>query len=134
MSWIRISLILVQGSIEFFWSTSKLSNFSKNILYLFHQWTSTTTTTKKPCSKDCTENRKTVCLYQEDVPQCFADCLKKVRQFIFAILNQWISFVLQTVKNSMSAFEVAVTSYRISSNKTPGYCFFFSFLFKGHST
>ena len=31
------------------------------------------------CSRHCTEDRTTVCLYGENVPLCYANCKKKVR-------------------------------------------------------
>ena len=34
---------------------------------------------KKECSRHCTEDKKIVCLYEENVPLCYADCKKQVR-------------------------------------------------------
>ena len=37
------------------------------------------------CSKACTEDKKTVCLYGENVPKCYADCLGKVRLNLYLV-------------------------------------------------
>ena len=37
------------------------------------------------CSKACTEDKKTVCLYGENVPKCYADCLGKVSGNIYLV-------------------------------------------------
>ena len=79
----------MQVSFEFFSALVNFRIFLKNALDLFFQWTKTT---EKPCSKHCTEDRKTVCLYHEDVPQCYADCLKKVSLNIFQEIRIDLNF------------------------------------------
>ena len=37
------------------------------------------------CSKACTEDKKTVCLYGENVPKCYADCLGKVSRNLYLV-------------------------------------------------
>ena len=37
------------------------------------------------CSKVCTKDKKTVCLYGENVPKCYADCLGKVSRNLYLV-------------------------------------------------
>ena len=37
------------------------------------------------CSKACIEDKKTVCLYGENVPKCYADCLGKVSRNLYLV-------------------------------------------------